>query len=415
MPTSKKNSLLNSKIFWIVFSIVASLLLWGYVIAVEGEEGELTYYGIDVKFNGEETLRASRGFVITDVSSNSVNVTLRGRRSVLSSFGADDLSAVIDVSNVSRTGMAEKSATINFPSNVDQSSIQVVSRTPNTISYYVDSEITQTKELRGVFEGSVAEGYTRDEFIFDPATVRISGPAAAVDQVRYARVTVTRDDLDRTVSYETTYELVDAEGNIVENATIELETETVNVTLPIKATKSVPLTVDIISGGGATEKNVVITCVPETVTLAGDAETLSGLNRISVDTVNLSSFDPSMTKTCTIIFPNNVENLSGETEVEVTVEIKGLATARRNVTNLDYANLPEGFTAEIVSRSLDVVIRGEESDVQEVAANNIRVVADLSDITTAGTAAVPARVYVDGFANVGAVGEYRMYVTIDRE
>ncbi len=50
-----------------------------------------------------------------------------------------------------------------------------------------------------------------------------------------------------------------------------------------------------------------------------------------------------MTKTCTIILPNDVENISGETEVEVTVEIKGLATARRTVTNLDYANLPRAL------------------------------------------------------------------------
>jgi hypothetical protein len=101
--------------------------------------------------------------------------------------------------------------------------------------------------------------------------------------------------------------------------------------------------------------------------------------------------------------------------VEVTVDIKGLTTARKTVTNLDYANLPEGFTAEIVSRNLEVVIRGEAGDVSEVAANNIRVVADLSEITTAGTTAVPAKVYVDGFANVGAVGEYRMYITVERE
>jgi hypothetical protein len=77
MPTSKKNNLLDSKLFWVVFSIVASLLLWAYVITVEGEEGEVPYYGIDVQFSGERPLRSSRGFVITDVSANSVNVVLR--------------------------------------------------------------------------------------------------------------------------------------------------------------------------------------------------------------------------------------------------------------------------------------------------------------------------------------------------
>ena len=45
---------MDSKLFWIVFSLVASLLLWMYVTNIEGDEGTTTYYGIDVVFSGEE-------------------------------------------------------------------------------------------------------------------------------------------------------------------------------------------------------------------------------------------------------------------------------------------------------------------------------------------------------------------------
>ena len=133
----KKNqaaNFLNNKFFWIIFSILVSVILWGYVTTVEEQEGTMTYYGVDVTFYGEDALRESRGYIITDVSSTSVNVTLRGSRSVLASLGADDLQAVIDVSTVNRVGSAEKQVTINYPSNVDQSSLSVVSRTPHTMS-----------------------------------------------------------------------------------------------------------------------------------------------------------------------------------------------------------------------------------------------------------------------------------------
>ena len=415
MPTNKKTtSFFNSKLFLVLLSAFVSVFLWVYVTSVEGEEGTLTYYGIDVQFSGEETLRASKGFIITDVSSNSVNVTLRGSRSVLSSFGADDLKAVIDVSTVSRVGTAEKQVTINYPSNVDQSGITIVSRTPNTISYYVDREITKTVPLRGVFDGSVAEGYIRENFIFEPETVRISGPAAVLDEVEAALVTVEREDLDKTISFETSYSLVDSRGEAVEANTIEYERDTVNVTLPVKATKEVPLTVDLVAGGGATDKNATITCEPSTITLAGDPGILDTLNSISVDTIDLSTFDPAFTKRCTIMIPNDVENITGETEVKVTVEIKGLSTARRTATNLVTTNVPSGFKAEIVSKNLEVIIRGSEESVKAVAGNNIRAVADLSQVTTAGTTAVPVKVYIDGFADVGAVGEYEIYVTVEK-
>ncbi|MGE4352649.1 MAG: YbbR-like domain-containing protein [Oscillospiraceae bacterium] len=414
MPKSNKTrDIFNSKFFWVAFSIIASVLLWVYVTTVEGEEITRTYYGVDVEFSGEVALRDSKGFIITDVSSNSVNVTLKGKRTVLSHIDESSIKAVIDVSTVTRVGSVEKSPTLSFPTNIDSSGITVVSRTPNTISYYVDKETTKTVEVRGTFSGSVADGYIREDFSFDPASVRISGPAAEIDKVEYALVTVERDELDKTVSFDSSFTLMDADGNAVESNTIEYDVDTVNVTLPVKATKDVPLTVDIIDGGGATEEDAVITCDPKSITLAGDPTILDGVNKISVGTIDLSTFDPVFTQKFTIIIPNDVENLTGETEVEVTVEVKGLSTVRRTATNLDYINLPDGYRAEIVSKNLDVVIRGPEDSLSSVAANNIRVVADLTDVTTTGTMAVPVTVYVDGFTDVGAVGEYKIYVTLE--
>lgn len=408
------SNLLKSKVFLVVMSLLASLMLWFYVTTVEGEEIELTFNGIDVVFSGEENLRNTKGFVITDVSSNSVNVRLRGPRSVLSALDATKLSAVIDVSTATRIGTVEKTFVVSYPTNVDSSGISIVTRTPNTISYYIDREITKTVELRGQFGGSVAEGYIREEFVFDPLNVRISGPAAELDKVSYAVVAVDKEDLDKTISFDSTFKLVDSDGNTIDSPTIEFEIDSVNVTIPIKATKKVPLTVDIISGGGATDKNVTIACAPATITLSGDPDILEGVNSISVGTIDLSTFDPVITQKYPILIPNDTECITGETEVEVTVEVKGLTTAKKTITNIDYKNLPEGMKAEIVSKSLEVVIRGNEDSVKAVASNNIRAVADLAEITTTGTIAVSVKVSIDGFTDVGAVGEYKVYITIER-
>ena len=415
----KKNqaaNFLNNKFFWIIFSILVSVILWGYVTTVEEQEGTMTYYGVDVTFYGEDALRESRGYIITDVSPTSVNVTLRGSRTVPASLGADDLQAVIDVSTVNRVGSAEKQVTINYPSNVDQSSLSVVSRTPNTISYYVDREVSKTVMIEGVFDGTIAEGYIREDFIFDPESIVITGPAAELELVDHALVTVgDRTDLDRTISYDSTFTLVDADGNPVESNTIEYDVEMVNVTMPVMATKQVPITVDLIAGGGAAERNATITCDPETITIVGDAATLEGINSISVATVDLSTFNPVITRTYPLIIPNDVENMTGITEVEVTVEISGLSTKQATISNLNYIGLPEGFTADIISRSLSgVVLRGPADSVAAVASNNLRAVADLSEVTTTGTIAVPVEIYVDGFTDVGAVGEYSIYIDIQR-
>ena len=46
------------------------------------------------------------------------------------------------------------------------------------------------------------------------------------------------------------------------------------------------------------------------------------------------------------MIPNGVENLTGETDVTVNVEIRGLATKQMTVTNIEVKNVTEGYVAE---------------------------------------------------------------------
>ena len=63
--------------------------------------------------------------------------------------------------------------------------------------------------MRGGFEGSIADGYQRGEFSMAPEKVTVSGPQELVDQIDYARVTVTQTDMDATYSQDTVYSLIE--------------------------------------------------------------------------------------------------------------------------------------------------------------------------------------------------------------
>ena len=52
--------------------------------------------------------------------------------------------------------------------------------------------------------------------------------------------------------------------------------------------------------------------------------------------------------------------------------------------------------------------------MEKIDASQIRVVVDLSGMTTQGTQLVPARVYLDGTSTVGVVGGYTISVNMSR-
>lgn len=411
MNKKKESRLLDSKILWAAISLLASVLLWVYVTTSQGDVIERTYDGVKVVFQGEDSLLEKSGMVISNISSNTVSVRIKTTRREISKLSLTNIEAVVDVSKFSSEGMYNQSVSIIFPAGSNTNSIDIVTVLPGSVSFNIDKTSTKTIELKGVFTGTVAEGYAAQPIKFDPQTVTISGPKGEISNVAYGWVEVDRDNADKTIQFTSAYVLKDEAGNEIKLGNITLSDETVAVTVPITSTKEVPLTVDLVDGGGATAENVKITCEPSSITIAGDAETLAGLNKISVGTIDLASFASSFEDTYQIVLNNDVTNVTGITQVKVTVQVVGLETKKFNVTNISTINGPSGKTISVVTQNVEVSLRGSSTVLSKIAANNIRVVADLTDIGTASGVLQPAaKVYVDGYTGVGAIGEYSVYI-----
>ena len=97
-----------------------------------------------------------------------------------------------------------------------------------------------------------------------------------------------------------------------------------------------------------------------------------------------------------------------------TVSEQGLSTTALDVDNITMSPAPDGYTATLVTHVKEVVIRGKEEDLAAINASQIRIVADLSNVTTTGMLSVPARVYLDASSAVGVIGEYTVVVNVER-
>lgn len=411
----KQQSTLET-VLYIVFSLVCALLFWVYVTESNGGETELPLSGVTVIYEGESSMRESRGLIISDRDTTSARVTLTGNRRTISSLVASDLRVVIDLNDIITTGNYSRAPKVEYLKKIDSSAITQVVINPEVISFYVDKLSVRPVPVVGVFNGSAAEGYSADPLEFDTETIRIYGPEKIISKVDHALVEVSRTDVDKTLSFEASYILVDADGNRFENDEITTDRDTVNVTLPISAVKEVSLVVDLIAGGGATKDNVQWEIKPATITLTGDAETLAGVNSISIAKIDLSKIDDALTETYKIVLPNDTESTDGVKEATLTLELRGLAkkTVSIEQSSITCTNVSEGYQAVVMNGSLDnVVIRGPEQVLRSISDNNIRAVADLSDYGTAtGILTVPVKIMINGTTEAGAYGDYKVYINL---
>lgn len=405
----------NKRGLYIALSILIAIVLWIYVGYINNNEGTYTIRNVPVVFTGEDVL-AERGLMITEGADQTINLAVRTTWSTLLKLSPSTMSVSVDVSGIENPGSYSTGYRINYPLGVSNNAVSTTGATAQNIEYTVARRTQRTVEVKGVFNGDVADGFQQGEFSFAPATIQLEGEEDAVNQVDYALVTLNRDEpLSETFTGDMPFQLIGFDGTELDLKHLNLETDvsTVQVTLPVVKLKEVELKVELIPGGGATEDNASVEIEPKTITISGSEEDLATKDEIVLGEVDLSQVFSQNTYTFDIPLEAGLNNVSGITQAKVTVKITGLATRTLEVDNIQFINYPEDCIPEKVTLSCQVQIRGEQEAVDAVIPSQLRIVADLSNAGR-GNQTVDAKVYLDGTSDVGVVGDYKIVVNVQR-
>jgi YbbR domain-containing protein len=403
----------ESKIFYIVLSILVAIVLWAYVVNVENPDIDWTVSDIPVTFVGENAL-AEENLMVMSGKASTISLRLQGKRQTLTQLNRNNITITVDLSKLVTTGLHQMAYEIHLPSNLTLGeNVSIVDRSSNYVDVTLGRMVTKTVAVTASFEGNIADGYIGDEMTVSPETVEISGEEQEIAKVDRAEVIVTGQDLSETLSADMPYQLLDYSGNEVLSKEIQKSTETVHVTLPVVVVKNVPLEVSLKEGGGAKEGNAKVVIEPASIMLSGEETDLLGLESITVGEIDLAQVLSSSEVNFTIPLPPNVKNVSGVTEAKVSLELTGLTTKAIQVTDISVTNVPSGLKASLVTKSLQVVLRGTEEAISEISSYHLRAVADLSELGRArGSYTVPVKVVLNGYADAGVVGEYTIVVSL---
>lgn len=406
----------ESKIFNIILSILIALGLWAYVTASVTDVGESTVRNIPVTVVGEEALNA-KGLMIDPNTKLTVNARVSGNRSLLVSMASNPseyFSATINVAEITEPGTYDLNCTITPEfTSLTSTGVRVMDQEGKTIQVTVTRLMSKTVEVRGVFKGTVDEdnNYRANPVEVTPGTIKVQGPETLVNQVEYAQVTITGDNLTKTYTGELGFLLMTADGEVVDDDDLTTNVNTVSVVMPVVKTMEVPLSVEYVYGGGITEDSferyVTVDIQPATIQVSGDEADVSYLEgkTITVGKIDLSQV---VQEEQVFVFPielsTELSNDSGITQATVTVTIKGLETKTVETSNIDIINTPDGFTADAVTQSLQVKVRGPADALETVEGYQIRVVVDLEgqNLRQAQFPFTP-KIYLDGDSRCGVI------------
>lgn len=410
------NKIFSSRVFYVLFSLIVSISLWMFVELNENRELRITIQNVPIVFRNMDLLN-DRGLLITDVNPQTITLWYDVPRALSTSLNSGNVSVEVDLAGINQPGYRSLRYDVIIPAGINRNALSGESKSVEHITLLIDRLLTRPVPVRVFYSGGTsAENLVAENPEATPQTINVSGPEYVISRINYARVDVEREALSSTFSENLRFVFIDEDGEELDAGLRDLVTpipEEIRVVIPVREIKNIPLSVELMHGAGTTRENVRVTPDPPFITVKGDPDALRDFNHITLGTIPMTEFGISRTYPFNIVIPNYIENVSGETQAQVFVEVLGLDIEIYSVSNLHVINMPPGFREEWVTQTLDIRIRGRREDLDLVSRGNIRVVADLRDVQPVAGRVVQltAVIYIDGVdADVGAVGEYRVAI-----
>ena len=127
---------------------------------------------------------------------------------------------------------------------------------------------------------------------------------------------------------------------------------------------------------------------------------------LTIGTVELGKILENTQLTFPIQLPDGITSESGETEAQVDVTLPELVTKTLSITEITLTNQPAGMSAQVITKVLEITVRGPGNLINSITEKHIRVSADMKDVQE-GTQTLPVIITTDEeYAAVGVVGTY---------
>ena len=376
----------NQKAFQVILAIVIALGLWLYVIGVENPAGTAHIRDVPIQLQGEQTLEDS-GLMVTDLSRDGISVSLNGKKKTLMKISRKNLSLILDVSSVTEAGTWTLTGRLSYPATVSGESVTISRWDDLRVIVTVEPKGEKTVPVRGEFMGTEAEGCQTGTVSVSPDTLTLTGPEDTLDKISYALAQVEGEDLSSTLTVQSPFILMTGDDIPADVANVTPDVTAVEVTVPVRRVAKVPLTVELLPGGGATEDDVSCTITPSAVTLVAEEEDQTLPESISLGQIQLSEVFDGASYRLPIKIPADAEGWNAPEYASVRLTTRGLVSLQVPVETgrIGLENVPEGYVSELVSDHLYVWVRGPAGAVQDLAQSNLIISADLSGVPADGS------------------------------
>lgn len=413
-PSVTRKILYNDNILRII-SLVAAVLFWFIVVMSISPDYKRTIYNVPVTIDENTSALTSLGLHVVNKNPKSISVQVSGPRNLIGALTSADFVVTPNLSEVTKTGSyeIEVSAALKVPDN----RVKISNVDPVKITVKFDTMVTKTIPIEiSVEGGNVPEGYLMQTAVSNPSEITVSGPTSELSAVSRATVTVkVKDGAKKTSISKCDVVLLNASGEEVKNEHILKSADSVDVTVPILKTKTVPLKVSFENVPADVDSTKVkYTISPAQILIAGDEDTVNKMNEIVIGSINFAELDLNTTKIIEIPSVDGIKNVDNVTSAKVNITLTGIDTKTVDVTDFKIINTDDSYKYSAQTKKITgVKLFGPSDEVGSVT--NLTSIVDMKSVqSSTGQHELPVTFEVPGKKGFWVSGSYNVVVNIKR-
>ncbi|MCM3164798.1 YbbR-like domain-containing protein [Metabacillus litoralis] len=253
---------------------------------------------------------------------------------------------------------------------------------PSTITVSIEEKVTKDFPVEVDFtnEDKLEEGYTPDQPIVNPNSIRVTASKEVIDRIETVQATVNLETAKETINQESRITIYDSDGNILP---VEVEPSVVDVTVPIKSpSKTLPFK---ISREGELEKGLSILSIepnPKEITVYGPLDVLEKYEFLDGIKVDLSEIQKDTTIEVDVPVPEGITKVSPE-KIKIEIDIEEQQEKVFSSQKIQEVGLSEGKVFDYIdpdSGAMDLTVYGAPSVINDIKSDDIELYINLSDL-----------------------------------
>lgn len=384
MLTKLKMSLTNN-IGLKFLAVLIALVLWLAIVNVNDPEKTITVSNIPISVTNESAI-TSRDMVYNVKSEQYLNITVSGKRSIVSNLSAEDFRATASLKELSKVNSIPVDVTTKNASLGRK--ITIVKQSAQTI--LVDVENVEEKDFTDLvveYTGKVADGYVAGLSSMSTDEVTVKAPTSIIDKIKKVAVRCSLDGTTTNISKKCPVILYDKNDKEIKSDEIELSDKKIRVNVNVLRAKQVPIsTINKDELGKPADGYVVddVILSSDSITVYGSEESLDSIESLDIqDDIDVSDAKGDVTQNIDVTgkLPKGL-SVRGESTITVKVVIKKLITRtfEYDASEVSLNDLSSDLDVQLVTKKVKVTLQGEEEVISQLTKDDMAISADLGKV-----------------------------------